>query len=280
MSGQENLSSASTTDDLYVPLERTELNTLNQEAFAESMSAETEIDLTASETRKLWWIHLYHIVIFIFIFVIVWHLVTRMTFIYFEFKGLIEWIDSNIRARATLSQQEQLTYYNFTSGYAIVYYYVYPHMPTNPFLNNAFPASIVYSYYTPQYQSLFIKDYSNVQEMFVYASMGSYCQPSTNGNDNDYGLGIGCMRAPDGNEIICNTYGFSKNPCSSVCIKATEMSGSEWAMSTGGSAFGGTVVGGPYGAAAAITAQVFVNVLSNQENENVAAAEQCCEPAI
>ena len=261
------------SEKFYLRITKPEMESLHKEAFAESVSYKTEIDLTISEERKLWCIHLYHSMIFIFIFVIVWHLVTRMTFIYFEFKGLIDWIDSNIQKRSSLSQQDQLTYYNFTSGFSIAYYYVYPNMPTNPFLNNAFPSSIIYSYYTPTYQSLFIKDYSNVQQMFTYGAMGSYCQPSTNGND---GLGIGCMRAPDANEIVCNTYGSAFAPCTALCIKGTEMSGSEWAMSTGGSAFGGTVVGGAPGAFAAITAQVFVNILSNQENEQVANAQQFC----
>lgn len=267
------LSSTNNQQNLYLSVTQQELGDLHREALSETFSTETDMLLSKSEKQKLWWIEFYHILIFLFIFVIAWHLATRMIFIYLEFKAMIDWIDENIKARANLSASEQLKYYNFTSGYAIAYYYVYPHMLTNPFLNNAFPASVVYSFYTPNYFKLMT--YESIQEMFVYASMGSFCQPSQNDGG---GPRIACMRAPDPNEIICNTYAQQYAPCSSVCIKGTSMSGFEWGVSTSGSFFAGTVIGGAPGAIAATTAQVFINILSNQENANVAAAEQYCTP--
>jgi len=257
-----------------LPLTTAESTDLHKEALAESFSGRAEIDLSKSEERKLWWIHFYHIILFLFFFVIVWHVATRMLFIYFEFKGVIDYIDENIRARASQDAQTQLKYYNFSSGYSIAYYYVYPNMPTNPFLNNSFPASIIYSYYTPQYQAAFTKSYENVQAMFVYASMGSFCADKP-----DTGMGVGCMRAPDPNEIICNTYGAAWAPCSAVCIKSTTMSAGEWASSVGGGAMMGGVVGGGPGIVIGATAQATVNLLSDQENENVVAAEQNCAAA-
>lgn len=265
---------AESSDKLVFSASANEFGEFHKESLAEEFSAESEVDLSKSEKRKVWWIHFYHVIIFLFIFVIIWHIALRMIFIYVEFKGLIDWIDSNIRARALANAQAQLTYYNFSSGFSIAFYYVYPNMPTNPFLNNAFPASIIYSYYTPQYQSVFVKNYENVQQMFVYASMGSYCsQTSASGE----GSGIACMRAPDPNEIICATYGQNFTPCSAVCIKATTMSGAEWASSVGGGAMMGAVVGGGPGLVVGITAQTAVNLMSNQENAQVASAEVNCK---
>ncbi len=267
------------SDNLNLSLTSEELNALNRETVAHVVSAKSEIKLTTSEERKSWWIYFYHTIIFIFIFVMLWHLTTRMIFIYLEYKGMIDWIDTYVvKYRSQVPADQQLYYYNFSSGYTIAFYYVYPNYPTNPFLNNAFPASVVYSYYTPQYNTAFTAEPKNLQEMFVFASMGSYCSQKP-----DQGPGIGCMRAPDPNEIICGTYGSpignqqGFTQCSALCIKATSMSLQEWTMSCMGSSFGGMAAGGPVGLLVALPMQIGINVMSDQEQTNFANSEQYCQ---
>ena len=265
---------------LNLPVTPTELSELHKASLASSVSAYSDIDLTKSEERKLWWIYFYHVIIFIFVFVIVWHLAMRMIFIYVEYKAMIDWIDTfviNVRSQMPADQQD--FYYNFSSGYAIAFYYVYSHFPTNPFLNNAFPASVVYSYYTPLFNAGFTSNPENLQKMFVYASMGSYCASRP-----DQGPGIACMRAPDANEIICATYGSPIGnqqgypQCSAVCIKATNISLQEWAASCIGSGGGGLIAAGgnPIGLVMGLTMQIGINLMSNQEHSSFADSQQFC----
>ncbi len=154
-------------------------------------------------------------------------LVIHFLFIYIsirtDFSGVIDYVDGVVAARDNIADQTiKNMYYNYTDGFTIAFYYKFPRLPTNPFLNLAFPASIIFSYYTPQMATCFTSDPENIQEMYVFSVVGDLNQCGTQ-DETQQSIQQTCAQEPSAHQIICRTYGTELNcqfgDCKSVCRK-------------------------------------------------------------
>ncbi len=148
------------------------------------------------------------IIHFIFIFISI-----RM-----QFGDLIDYIDKDVVAKAKTASNPS-DYYTYTDGYSIAFYYKFPGLPTNPFLNTAFPASIVFSYYTQHFSGTFLRDQTLVQQMYIYSVIGSLNQCGNGQDPTIQPIQQTCSVEPGAHQIICATYGTAFVDCKHVCRK-------------------------------------------------------------
>lgn len=114
-----------------------------------------------------------------------------------KYKDMIKWVDSVHPAGY--------------SGWQVALYFEYPHFPTNPFRDTAFPAAVVYSYYTEGWREIFTADKNNLGAMFTAAALGT---------NSPYAA---ADMPPLG--IICHTWGKALPACELPCTNPTAPGG-------------------------------------------------------
>lgn len=133
-------------------------------------------------------------------------------------------------------QRNEENGYKATNGETIAFYYLYPHLPGNPFRNIHFPAAVVYSFYTQGWNSMFTsKDANHLQELFLCADRGGCGKGAT---DNQSAL-----------SMICNSWALHYpdqiRECMAPCPYPSSSGGAgSYISGVGSMALNGAMMGG------------------------------------
>ena len=154
------------------------------------------------------------------------HFAIVLVSIRLQFGDMISYIDNEVVAagKSKSDPSGKSQYYSYSDGYTIAFYYKFPRLPMNPFLNTAFPASVVFSYYTKHYSDYFLRDPKYVQQMYIYSVIGSLNQCGEQDPDLQ-AIQTTCAIEPSAHQIICATYGTAAGlgDCKQVCRKDTSL---------------------------------------------------------
>lgn len=119
------------------------------------------------------------VMLFVGIFVslglwIAWHLF----FIWLQLRPLIKFIDEG-RAMAKKASDPS-EYYTTSSGFAVAFYYFYPHLNWfSHFRNNAWPTAMLYAYMTDEWGKVMRSDHRNIQKLYNKMDLGNQMSEDT-----------------------------------------------------------------------------------------------------
>lgn len=211
---------------IQVPFDATVQNELNETFLLKQEISATSTEIQELGAKRLKYEKMFLSLILVATACLFIHFAIILIAIRMQFGDLISYIDNDVVAigKTKTDPSEQRKYYNYTDGYSIAFYYKFPGLPMNPFLNTAFPASIVFSYYTPQYSNIFLKDPTLVQQMYIYSVIGSLNECGTQ-DPTTTDLQQTCAIEPSAHQIICATYGTNAGfkDCKQACQKDTSL---------------------------------------------------------
>lgn len=163
------------------------------------------------------------------------------------------------------------------SGFDVALYYEYPHLPGNKFFDTAFPAAVVYSFYTAAWHDCFADSKgANMMEMWLFSKLGTN-DPTSKGDLSPLAL-------------ICNTWAYKYNitdcklPCNNPTapggIAGIGQSAVSWGMQ--GAMAGGMI--GPEGAGIGIAVGALIGAglgifkSTQQSKQCKESTERCIKP--
>lgn len=212
--------------DFSINVEPKTVSKIQQTEQLKLESLKTEQEIAELNKKRLGYEKMFIALVLMVVVCVIIHFIFVFVSIRIQFGDLIDYIDNEVVAKGkAVSQSEQSQYYNYTDGYSIAFYYKFPRIPTNPFLNTAFPASIVFSYYTKRNYDIFTKDPTLVQQMYVYSVIGDINQCGTQ-DPSEQQIQQTCAEEPSAHQIICATYGTANglaDECKQVCRKNTSL---------------------------------------------------------